>query len=76
MFYTAVMQSGPDQARCPSRLAWPASLGKDHTSLIGGMAKCACSFEGFVALGARRHLARELQRVFSRPVPFQSFPIG
>ena len=77
MFYTAVMRSEPDaQGQSPSQLARPASLGKNHTPLIGGAAERAGSFEGFVAFRTRRHLARELQRVLSRPVPVQSIPIG
>jgi hypothetical protein len=53
-----------------------ASLGKNDTTLVGGTAKRAGNLEGFVAFRTRRHLARELQRVLSRPVPVQSFPIG
>ena len=77
MFYTTVMRSEPDaEKRRPSQLAWPASLGKNDTALVGGTAKRARNLEGFVAFRTRRHLARELQRVLSRPVPVQSIPIG
>ena len=59
-----------------SRLARPAPFGKDDTALVCRAAKRAGKFEGFITLGPRRHLARELQRVLSSLVPFHPIPIG
>jgi hypothetical protein len=50
-------------------LARPATLGKNHTPLVGGAPKRACLFEGFIPFGTWGHLTRKLQRVGSGDVP-------
>ena len=52
--------------------ARPASLGKNHPSLVGRTAKRAGQFEGFVTLRTGGHLARLLQGVRRGSVPVQS----
>jgi hypothetical protein len=52
-------------------LARPASFGKDHAPFVGGAAKRARSFKGFIAIGPGGHLTRNLQRVLSSLVPIQ-----
>jgi hypothetical protein len=64
------------KARYSSRLAWPASLGKNHAPLIRGTAKRASEFKGLIALRPGRHLTRKFQRiggcdVVVQPVSFE-----
>ena len=58
-----------------SRLARPASLGKNQPPFVGIATKRASQFEGFVSLRSGRHLPRLLQRSCGSFIPIQSIPI-
>jgi hypothetical protein len=59
------------KGRSPLWLPRPAPFGKNHAPFVGGTAKRARSFKGFIAIGPGGHLTRNLQRVRSGLVPIQ-----
>jgi hypothetical protein len=64
------MDGGPNGCS-PLRFARPAPFGKNHAPFVGGAAKRARSFKGFIAIGPGGHLTRNLERVLSGLVPIQ-----
>jgi hypothetical protein len=66
--------SGGSNRRSPLWLPRPAAFGKNHAPFVGGAAKRARSFKGFIAIGAGGHLTCDFQRVLSSLVPIQPIP--